>query len=36
MATEAKKLIFDKIQVAENCFGDLCSEISNFNKKKSR
>lgn len=36
MPVDGKKMIFDKIQVAENCFGDLCTELSSFAKKKAR
>lgn len=31
-----KKLIFDRIQTVENYFGELCTELSSFTKKKAR
>lgn len=31
-----KKMIFDRLQSAENSFGALCTELSSFTKKKAR
>lgn len=36
MPQDGKKMIFDRIQLTENFFGDLCSELSSFTKKKAR
>ncbi|XP_031619179.1 protein FAM92A-like [Contarinia nasturtii] len=36
MPQDGKKMIFDRIQMTENFFGDLCSELSSFTKKKAR
>lgn len=36
MPQDGKKTVFDRIQSTENCFGDLCSELSSFAKKKAR
>lgn len=36
MPQDAKKMIFDRIQITEQFFGDLCSEVSSFTKKKAR
>lgn len=30
-----KKAVFERIQNVENNFGDLCSELSKFTKKKA-
>lgn len=36
MPQDGKKMIFDRIQITENYFGDLCSELSSLTKKKAR
>lgn len=36
MPPDGKKLIFDRIQITENYFGDLCAEMSSITKKKAR
>lgn len=36
MPQDGKKVIFDRIQTTENYFGDLCSELSSFTKKKAK
>lgn len=36
MPQDGKKMIFDRIQITENYFGDLCSEVSSLTKKKAR
>lgn len=36
MSQDGKKMIFDRIQITESFFGDLCSELSSFTKKKAR
>lgn len=36
MPQDGKKTVFDRIQSTENCFGDLCTELSSFAKKKAR
>lgn len=36
MPQDGKKMIFDRIQTTENYFGDLCSELSSFTKKKAK
>lgn len=36
MPQEGKKMIFDRIQITENFFGDLCTEMSSVTKKKAR
>lgn len=33
---DSKKMIFDRLQGVENCFGALCTEMSSFAKKKAR
>lgn len=36
MPQDGKKIIFDRIQATENHFGELCTELSGFTKKKAR
>lgn len=36
MPQDGKKEIFDRIQTIESGFGDLCTELSSFTKKKAR
>lgn len=36
MPQDGKKTVFDRIQSTENCFGELCTELSSFAKKKAR
>lgn len=36
MPQDGKKMIFDRIQLTENFFGECCSELSSLTKKKAR